>query len=108
MEAADMQTKPDSSATERLRASELGLLLDGRTLGTRKRGPKPGDNTYRAFMKLAQIARDNDGLLNDAIGRGLQAAGLVESYNTEKSLGASLDFQTDIYCIVKPAPVRLE
>jgi hypothetical protein len=42
MEAAKMSTAPDKTAIQRLRASELGIILAGKLLGTRKRGKKPG------------------------------------------------------------------
>jgi hypothetical protein len=58
MKAAGMSTSPDESAGERLRASELGLILAGESLGIRKRGKKPGPGTQQAFGALAQIAGD--------------------------------------------------
>ncbi|MGY1669100.1 hypothetical protein [Geodermatophilus sp. SYSU D00710] len=108
MKKRAMQTNPDASAHERLMASELGVILGGSQLGTRRRGQKPGDNTKDAFNKLTQIARQNDGLLNDAIARGLTACGLVSDPETEKSLGTALDYKSDIFCSHAGAPLRLE
>jgi hypothetical protein len=65
----------DATARGRLMASELGVVLAGDQLGTRRRGQKPGDNTKDAFPKLTETARQNDGLLNDAIARGLTDCG---------------------------------
>lgn len=108
MQTRGMQVNADKSAIRRLQESELGILLSDQPLGTRKRGGKPGQNTKDAFAKLIEIARQNDGLLNDAIGRGLVAAGLVDSYETEKSLGTKLVFYSDLYCVKDGAPIRLE
>ncbi|MFB7227499.1 hypothetical protein ACFCY9_07280 [Streptomyces fimicarius] len=108
MQARDMITAKDSSAARRLVESDLGILLQGNPLGTRKRGPKPGSNTKDAFAKLTEISRANDGLLNDALGRGLVDTGLIDSYETERNLGTDLVFNSDIYCLKDGAPIRLE
>lgn len=108
MKERGMKVSGDSAAGERLRTSELGVVLAGGTLGTRKRGPKSGDNTKDAFAKLTEIARQNDGLLNDAIGRGLADVGLVENPETERSLGTSLAFTSDIFATHMAVPLRLE
>jgi hypothetical protein len=55
MQALGMSTTKNTSAGERLFSSELGLVLAGRTLGTRRRGSKPGDNTEAAFLNLASV-----------------------------------------------------
>ena len=108
MKKSGMQTKSDASARERLLSSELGVVLAGSQLGTRRRGPKPGDNTKDAFAKLTEIARQNDGLLNHAIMFGLADAGLITAGETEKALGTDLDYKSDIYCLQQEAPLRLE
>jgi DNA (cytosine-5)-methyltransferase 1 len=108
MKARGMQVKGDPSAGGRLTSSDLGVVLGGSGLGTRRRGPKPGDNTKEAFGKLTDIARQNDRLLNDAIGAGLEAVGLVSSFETERPLGTALNFTSDIYGMHEGAPLRLE
>ncbi|MGW0465705.1 hypothetical protein ACWDX6_10585 [Streptomyces sp. NPDC003027] len=108
MQSKDMITAKDSSAARRLLESDLGILLQDKPLGTRKRGPKPGSNTKEAFAKLVEISRTNDGLLNDALGRGLVETGLIDTYETERNLGTDLVFHSDIYCIKGGAPIRLE
>ncbi len=108
MQAKGMQTKKDSDAAKRLLESELGLLFQDKPLGTRRRGSKPGQNTKEAFTKLCEISQTNDGLLNDAIGRGLVDVGLIDSYATERTLGTELVFHSDIYCLKDGSPVRLE
>jgi DNA (cytosine-5)-methyltransferase 1 len=88
--------------------SELGLILDGQSLGTRKRGSKPGDNTQAAFRSLAEIARTNDGACNRAIGEALVDVGLVESMEAEKPIGTGQTFFSDLYVLKAGEPIRLE
>lgn len=108
MKERGMQVSGDGGADDRLRTSDLGSVLAGQVLGTRRRGPKAGDNTKEAFGKLTDIARQNDGLLNDAIGRGLASIGLITGPETEKSLGTTLTFNSDLYAMHSSAPLRLE
>lgn len=109
MKAAGMSTQRDRSAHERLAASELGLIMSGQSLGTRKRGLKPGGGTQQAFAGLAEIARTKDGACNRALGVALQDAGLIESFETERGLGTNLNYTSDIYCMRDEGePIRLE
>jgi len=108
MRAASMSTQADKSAQSRLLGSELGLAMAGQSLGTRKRGSKPGGGTQQAFAGLAEIARTKDGLCNRAIGAALLEAGLIESFETERSLGTELSFTSDVYCLRGGEPIRLE
>lgn len=108
MQDKGMSITSDGSASERLRNSQLGVLISGSSLETRRRGMKPRGNTMDAFLKLAEIAQDNDGLLNEAIGRGLQEANLIERFKTERALGTELLYYSDIYCETASYPVRLE
>ena len=107
MRAASMSTQADKSAQSRLLGSELGLIIAGETLGTRRRGSKPGGGTQQAFAGLAEIARTN-GLCNRAIGAALVDAGLIESFETERRLGTELAFTSDVYCLWGGEPIRLE
>jgi hypothetical protein len=95
-------------AVERLRTSELGLILSGQPLGLRKTGRKAGSNTQVAFRGLAEIARTNDTACNRAIGEAMVAAGLIESFEVEKDLGTGLTRRTDLYCETGGDPIRLE
>jgi hypothetical protein len=96
-------------AADRLKESHLGVLLSDGSLGTRRRGSKPGSNTLKSFADLAQIARKKDGLLNDSIGNGLVEAGLIESYETERALGTVLRFHSDVFCTMPEGdPIRIE
>lgn len=108
MRGRGMSTQKDTSASERLLSSELGLILSGQSLGTRKRGSKPGDNTQSAFRSLAEIARTNDGACNRAIGNALVSAGLVESAVTEQPLGTGQTYYSDLYVLKTGEPVRIE
>lgn len=108
MRAQGMSTQQDRSASGRLSSSELGLILGGQSLGTRRRGPRPGANTQAAFRSLAEIARTNDGACNRAIGRALVETGLVESMETERPIGTGQTYFSDIYVLNAGEPVRLE
>jgi DNA (cytosine-5)-methyltransferase 1 len=108
MKARGMSIAPDAKAKERLAGSELGLLLSGHTLGTRKRGQKPGDNTKAAFQSLAEIARTNDSLLNRAVGEALIENGYIEEFAIEKDLGTEYAVRSDLYVVRRSEPIRLE
>lgn len=108
MKAEGLSVSRDKQADARLRASELGLILSGKSLGTRRRGIKPGGNTKAAFESLARIARNDDGLLNRAIGEGIVAAELAETYETEKRLGTALRYDSDLYVVRDGLPIRIE
>jgi hypothetical protein len=90
-------------------ASDLGRALRGGVQGLRARGPKIGPNTQEAFEKLAEIAAQNDQLLNKAIGRAIRANKLGKEFDTEVDLGSGLTRRTDI--VVQSderGPIRLE
>jgi hypothetical protein len=108
MRSAGMAVGRDRQAASRLEGSEIGLILSGSSLGTRKRGKKPGGSTLAAFNNLARIARTNDGALNRAIGEGLKSVGLIDSYETERVLGTKLNYFSDLYCVQRGAPIRIE
>lgn len=108
MKQRGMSTIPDTEAPDRLAASELGLLMSGQSLGTRKRGKKPGDNTQAAFANLADIARSHDAALNRAIGRGLFENGYIETFEAEKDLGTDYAVKSDLCVVRRSEPIRLE
>jgi hypothetical protein len=108
MRAQGMSTQRDTAASDRLTSSELGLILSGRSMGTRQRGARPGDNTQAAFRSLAEIARTNDGACNRAIGTALVETGLAESMATERRIGTGQTYFSDIYVVNAGEPVRLE
>jgi len=103
-----LSVSKDRQADDRARNSELGLIVSGKSLGTRRRGKKAGGNTKTAFDGLARIARSDDGLLNRAIGKALVASGLVESYETERPLGTTLRFDSDLYVVRNGEAIRIE
>lgn len=109
MLAQGMSVDPDHKASERITTSVLGRLISGATLGTAKRGPKPGNNTIAAFEKLALIASKDDGALNRAIGTALKSTGLVTSFEIEKEFGKERKYFSDVY-VERDGhnPVRLE
>lgn len=108
MKTLGMSVSKDVRANERVTSSELGLILAGESLGTRKRGGKPGGGTKTAFEGLASIARQDDGMLNRAVGAALVGAGLVDSYEAEKSLGTSLKYDSDLFVLRNGEPIRIE
>lgn len=108
MRGEGLSVKRDTEADRRIAASELGMIVSGQSLGTRRRGVKPGGNTKNAFDGLARIARTNDGLLNQAIGEALVATGLAQSYETERSLGSTPRYDSDLYIVRDGEPIRVE
>jgi hypothetical protein len=89
MSTRGMDTKSDGKAIGRVSGGQLGLLIRGHTLGTRKRGPKEGSNTKAAMKNLVDIARTYDSLPNRAFGEALKGAGLIDSYTVEKPIGSN-------------------
>lgn len=108
MRESGMATSADKTAEARISDSELGTLLTGSSLGTRKPGGKSGSNTKTSFLKLAAIAQKNDGLINKAIGKALKEVGLVDTFEIERDLGTDLNFISDIYVMQNGKPIRLE
>lgn len=108
MRSENLSVSKDRQADDRVAASELGLIMAGQSLGTRRRGIKPGGNTKTAFEGLARIARTDDGLLNRAIGEALVSSELVDSYEAEKSLGTTLRYDSDLYVMRNADPIRIE
>lgn len=108
MREAGMSTHADEAAADRLGSSQLGLVLAGESLGTRKRGSKPGGGTQQAFAGLAGIARTNDSACNRALGKGLGELGLIDAYDVERDLGTELRYTSDLYCERAGEPIRVE
>ena len=108
MRGQGMSTQTDALAGDRLRSSELGLILSGQSLGTRRRGARPGANTQAAFRSLAEIARTNDGACNRSIGKALVDIGLVERMETERPIGTEQTYYSDLYVLKAGEPVRIE
>lgn len=108
MRGQGMSVKQDDRASTRLQGSELGIILSGNSLGTRRPGGKPGGGTKTAFLGLAKIAQTQDGLLNRAFGEGLVSAGLADSYEIEKIVGTDITFFSDLYLVRGSDRIRLE
>ncbi len=107
MRSEGMSTSPDLKAKERLQSSEPGLVMAGGSVGTRRRGSKPGGGSEVAFEGLARIARTNDGALNRALASASVDAGLADSFETEKELGTQRCV-SDLYLLRAGEPIRLE
>lgn len=108
MRAQSLSTKREPSADDRLKSSQLGLIMSGSSLGTRKRGGRPGGNTHIAFKGLAIIAQTQDGLLNKALGEALVATGFADSYETEVRIGTAFKYDSDILIYRSDERIRLE
>ena len=108
MRAVGMSTQSDKSARSRILASELGVVIGGGSLGTRKRGKKPGSSTHQAFAGLAEISKTKDATCNRALGAALQDAELIGTFETERDLGTELKFTSDLYCLRGHEAIRLE
>jgi hypothetical protein len=103
-----MSTRADRNAVERLRTSDLGAILTGRSLGARRLGAKPRDRAQRAFRDLASIASSNDHACNRAIGTGLVRAGLIEEFDVEVGLGINLTYKSDLLIVHNGQSIRIE
>lgn len=108
MRAQNLSVSRDASASDRLNTSQLGLILNGNSLGTRRRGGRAGGSTLAAFRGLATIAQNRDGLLNRAIGEAIVDSGLAESYELEAVIGTDFTFQSDILLGRGDERIRLE
>lgn len=109
MTQRNMDTKPDGRAVERISSSQLGLLLQGQPLGTRKRGPKEGSNTKAAMSNLLDIARTKDSWPNRTFGKALLEAGIIDQYKVEDTLTANgTSRRTDLYVEREGQAFRLE
>jgi hypothetical protein len=106
--AQNMSANRDQKTLGRVESSELGLMLADKSLGQRKRGAKPKNNTVTAFHGLATIASKNDELLNAAIGDALVAAKLINSYDTENILDGPVKFRSDLLMNADAGDIRLE
>ena len=95
MKAANLSVSKSAKDVTRLPNSDLGLLLAGQSLGTKRRGSKAGGSTQIAFAGLASIAQKNDGLLNEALAESILAAGLAEGYELEKELKGGVKYYSD-------------
>src|SRR5205807_4451376 len=100
--------KADSEVLDRLEASDLSLILSGRSLGTRRRGSRPHGATQQAFKGLASIASRNDHACNRALGTGLLRAGLIEEFDVEVELGTHLTYKSDLLIVQRGQPIRIE
>jgi DNA (cytosine-5)-methyltransferase 1 len=88
--------------------SDLAKAFTNEKIGMGTKGAPTGSNSINAFEKLSSIAASNDILLNKAIARALKKAGYILDYKLENDFGYGLTRRTDIFCITKDVPIRLE
>ena len=108
MTTSDMSTAGDGEAINRLKETDIGRAFRGEPMGTKSVGAKVGSNTEEAFKKLTQIASQNDVMVNEAVGKALQASGLIISFKTEQDLGTGLTRYSDLKCETATGVVRVE
>lgn len=109
MRAEGLSTRADPAVLDRLEASDLGIILSGRSLGTRRRGSRPGPGTRQAFQRLAGIASRNDRACNQAIGTGLRHTRLgIQEFGVEVELGTDLTYKSDLLVVQDAQSIRVE
>ncbi len=102
-------TTTQGDGPDRLLESQLGKALRGEQVGIRDAGRKPGEARQKEFQLLSKFAKKDDGSLNEAIGRGLEKAGLIASYKAEATVGTLQERSTDLLCTTPQGyQVRLE
>ena len=108
MRNAGMTLKCDD-ALDRLKASSLARAFERASVGMKTTGRPPGPNSREAFGKLAEIARADDRLLNEAFATALLQSGIVDDANLEQEVSTKQSRKTDIACATQAlGPVRLE
>lgn len=107
MRQAGIQMRKDSTASARLLNSELAQAFQALPRGL-SRPVRPSRESREAFEKLSEIAQKNDELLNQAIGKALQANSLVSYYKTEVELHGRITVRSDLLCTTDSGLVRLE
>jgi hypothetical protein len=95
-------------AVKRLSDCELGAIFQRGTQRTLKRGKKLGSESRSSFEKVAEIAQNNDSMINRAIAEALRAANLIKSYEIESSLGGGYKIESDIVVECPLGKVRIE
>jgi DNA (cytosine-5)-methyltransferase 1 len=108
MRDADMDTRKDPKARQRLLESDLAKAFKSLPRGPGRRGYKSGPNSKKAFEKLLDIAQKKDRVVNQAIGKALEACRLIPSFKTEVELRGGLNLRSDLLCETDSVPVRLE
>lgn len=109
MRTLNLQTNgKEETAIARLRNTELGQIFLSGSQGTLTRGGKLGPASLETFTKIAEIAQNNDSLLNDAVGKALVAAKMIESFRTEVDFGSGMSRRTDILAQAGAMPIRIE
>ncbi len=102
-----LSDKKEGRGLERLQNSELARMVNSDYKGQAKKG-KTGPDSINAFKKLAEIAADNDKILNRTIGKALVDAKLIESFEAEGNYGIGLKRKTDLVCETRIGQIRLE
>ncbi|BAK97760.1 hypothetical protein OBV_05620 [Oscillibacter valericigenes Sjm18-20] len=108
MKAQGLQTISNEDAIKKLAKSDLAKAFSNEEIGMGTKGAPTGSNSIDAFKKLSGIAASNDTLLNKALAEALLRANYILDYELEDDFGHGLTRRTDILCITKDVPIRLE
>lgn len=110
--ARAFQSPGRSDGQSLLMESDLARAFQEEPAGKKRAGKRPGPQTQdRArleFEKLTELASEQDGLLNSAIGACLQASGLVISHRRESPTGGRQRRYSDLLCETTGGLIRLE
>lgn len=75
---------------------------------TLARGKKLGDKSVTSFIKVANVAQQDDAAVNRAIGNALISAGLIESFDVEVPLSGTYSVRSDMIVTGQFGQARVE
>lgn len=93
---------------ERLMKSQLAKGFQGEAIERSSSHSRPSSDSTKSFEKISQVAKDNDQLLNMAIGKCLQENGIINSFKTEAEFRGKITMRSDLICETNDGKVRLE
>lgn len=96
------------TTVERLMKSQLAKAFQGEPIERSNSFSRPSKHSATIFEKISQIAKDNDQLLNMAIGKCLQANGMINSFKTEAEFRGKITMRSDLICETNDGSIRLE
>lgn len=99
--------KPEE-ATVRLQQCELGSIFQLGRQKTLSRGKKLGDKSVTSFVKVANVAQQDDAAVNRAIGKALLSAGLIDSFDVEVPFPGSYGVRSDLFVTGQFGQARVE
>lgn len=100
--------KKPEEAKARLQQCELGSIFQLGTQKTLSRGKKLGDKSVTSFVKVANVAQQDDAAVNRAIGGALLSAGLIDSFDVEVPFQGSYAVRSDLSVTGRFGQARVE